>query len=231
MLTSTIARCTPCVERARRAHSSTLNVISHFIGSSTGSSHNHLHTIHGAPSLIRFSSSTSTCPSLSFSFYFFHSELYSELDNLIAMQNLRYSANKGSDDAYDVSASLTPSEARRHRRAVAHVVCMAQDRPDLDVAACTLSTTMARPRKGDEVLVKRVCRCIKGRPRCRRGSGVGGADRQWLGDMQSHSNVQLGRLAVSWYPPSLVSGPGSCRAHYWKSRTSHPRVVDFKRCM
>ena len=55
MLTSTIAWCTPCVERARRAHSSTLGVISHLIGSSSESFHNHLHTIHGAPSLTRLS--------------------------------------------------------------------------------------------------------------------------------------------------------------------------------
>ena len=34
-------------------------------------------------------------------------ELHTELDNLIAMQNLRTSANKGSNDAYDVSVSLT----------------------------------------------------------------------------------------------------------------------------
>ena len=66
MLTSTIAWCTPCVERARRAHSSTLDVISHLFGSSSESFHNHLHTIHGAPSLTRFSLSTSTCSSLSF---------------------------------------------------------------------------------------------------------------------------------------------------------------------
>ena len=36
-----------------------------------------------------------------------HFELHTELDNLIAMQNLRNSANKGSNDAYDVSVSLT----------------------------------------------------------------------------------------------------------------------------
>ena len=48
-------------------------------------------------------------PVFFFSFHLLHCELYSELDNLIAMQNLRYSANKGSDDAYDVSASLTES--------------------------------------------------------------------------------------------------------------------------
>ena len=36
-----------------------------------------------------------------------HFEQHTELDNLIAMQNLRTSANKGSNDAYDVSISLT----------------------------------------------------------------------------------------------------------------------------
>ena len=45
-----------------------------------------------------------------FSFHLLHCELYSELDNLIAMESLCYSANKGSDDAYDVSTSLTGYE-------------------------------------------------------------------------------------------------------------------------
>ena len=38
-----------------------------------------------------------------------HFEQHTELDNLIAMQNLRTSA-KGSNDAYDVSSSLTGYE-------------------------------------------------------------------------------------------------------------------------
>ena len=41
-------------------------------------------------------------PVFFFSFHLLHFELHTELDNLIAMQNLRNSANKGSDDAYDV---------------------------------------------------------------------------------------------------------------------------------
>ena len=55
------------------------------------------------------SSSTSICPSPSSPFFFplLHFELHTELDNLIAMQNLHNSANKGSDDAYDVHTSLT----------------------------------------------------------------------------------------------------------------------------
>ena len=39
-----------------------------------------------------------------------HFEQHTELDNLIAMQNLRTSANKGSNDAYDVHTSLTGYE-------------------------------------------------------------------------------------------------------------------------
>ena len=40
-----------------------------------------------------------------------------------------------------------------------------RDRPDLDVVACILAKTMAHPKIGDEWLVKRVCRYVKGWPR------------------------------------------------------------------
>ena len=107
---TTRATCTS-PERARRAHSFTLDVVSHLIGSSPESFHIH-----------PWSSSWRTLFDLlhpfyfylflpvSFSFHLLHSELYPELDNPIAMQNLRYSANKRSDDAYDVSSSLTGYE-------------------------------------------------------------------------------------------------------------------------
>ena len=111
MLTSTIAWCTPCVERARKAHSFTLDVVSHFFGSRSESCHKHLHShIHGRT---LFDSPLPFYFYLFFpvfSFYLLHSELYPELDNLIAMQNLRTSANKGSNDAYDVLTSLTGYE-------------------------------------------------------------------------------------------------------------------------
>ena len=45
-----------------------------------------------------------------FSFHLLHCELHTELDNLIAMQNLRYSANKGSVNTHDVSVSLAGYE-------------------------------------------------------------------------------------------------------------------------
>ena len=43
---------------------------------------------------------------LSLFFPLMHFEQHTELDNLIAMQNLRTSANEESNDAYDVSVSL-----------------------------------------------------------------------------------------------------------------------------
>ena len=107
MLTSTIAWCTPCVERARRAHSFTLDVVSHLIGSSPESCHNHLHS---HPWRTLFDSLLPFYFHLFFpvfSFYLLHSELYPELDNPIVMESLCYSANKESEDAYDVSTSLT----------------------------------------------------------------------------------------------------------------------------
>ena len=45
-----------------------------------------------------------------------HFEQHTELDNLIAMQNLRTSANKESNDAYDVSVSLTSGDSGRNSR-------------------------------------------------------------------------------------------------------------------
>ena len=54
---------------------------------------------------------------LSLFFPLMHFEEHTELDNLIAMQNLRTSANKGSNDAYDVSVSLTERAIRSQRNA------------------------------------------------------------------------------------------------------------------
>ena len=64
--------------------------------------------IHGRTSLSRLSSFYfHLFFPVFFSFHLLHSEQYPELDNLIVMESLCYSANKGSDDAYDVSTSLT----------------------------------------------------------------------------------------------------------------------------
>ena len=108
MLTSTIAWCTPCVERARRAHSFTLDVVSHLVAQDLSLAISHLHSHPWAHFL------DSPLPFYFylffpvFSFYLLHSELYPELDNLIVMESLCYS----SDDAYDVSTSLKGYEPK-----------------------------------------------------------------------------------------------------------------------
>ena len=66
MLTSTIAWCTLCVERARRAHSFTLDVVAHLTAQDLSLVINISIVIHGRTSLTRLSLSTSTCFSLSF---------------------------------------------------------------------------------------------------------------------------------------------------------------------
>ena len=88
ILTSTIAWCTPCVERARWAHSFTLDVVSHLIGSSPESFHIHpwsssWRTLFDSFLLFYFYLFLPV-----FSFYFLHSELYPELDNPIVMESL-----------------------------------------------------------------------------------------------------------------------------------------------
>ena len=70
-------------------------------------------------------------PVFFFSFHLLHCELYSELDNLIAMQNLRFSANKGSD-AYDVSVSLTkPIQRVKFTKAIARHTKSRDQNPSL----------------------------------------------------------------------------------------------------
>ena len=52
---------------------------------------------------------------------------------------------------------LEPDEARRYRAAAARLNFLAQDRPDLCVASCVASTTMANPVRGSWASLKRVC--------------------------------------------------------------------------
>ena len=52
---------------------------------------------------------------------------------------------------------MDAKSARLYRGAVARVVYLVQDRPDLEVVACEMAKTMAHPRVGDEALIKKVC--------------------------------------------------------------------------
>ena len=53
---------------------------------------------------------------------------------------------------------LGPEDASAFRSWAARINYVAQDRPDLSLAACVLASKMARPLLGDDALVKRVVR-------------------------------------------------------------------------
>jgi hypothetical protein len=100
---------------------------------------------------------------------------------------------------------MESSEGTRYRRAVARVNYLAQDRPDLSVAASVLSRSMAKPMVGDEVRLKRVLRYLKSHPSCRLEYKWQEApkaitlltDSDWAGDVQTRRSttgmvIQLG---------------------------------------
>ena len=60
---------------------------------------------------------------------------------------------------------MEPADAKRFRGSVARLNYLAQDRPDLSLASCVLSTKMGNPMVGDEVGMKRVLRYLQGHPR------------------------------------------------------------------
>ena len=59
---------------------------------------------------------------------------------------------------------MSPQDARRFRKAAATINYLAQDRPDLGVASSFCARSMANPRVGDEVRIKRCIRYLKGKP-------------------------------------------------------------------
>ena len=73
------------------------------------------------------------------------------------------------DDRMKMEAQLEvlpQGAARLYRRGTALAVYMSQDRPDLSAAACELATRMQDPTEYDWERLKRLCRSVKGCPRC-----------------------------------------------------------------
>ena len=118
---------------------------------------------------------------------------------------------------------MPPSDVRRCRSAVARVVPMAQDRPDLDVVASTFTNTMAHPKIGDDWLVKRVFGYIKSRPQYAQSCEYQGeaqelvvqTDSNWVSCKVTRQSYS-GGLGVSVSPPSssLVQGSSPCRSQH-----------------
>ena len=61
---------------------------------------------------------------------------------------------------------MEPRQATLYRRGAAKANYISQDRPDISYASKELSRSMARPRVGDEVPLKRLARYLQKYPRC-----------------------------------------------------------------
>jgi hypothetical protein len=111
---------------------------------------------------------------------------------------------KDGADKIGVGDELPEDEAKRARRAIARINYMAQDRPDLSVAARLLSQHMAVPREGVVPGIKRVIRYIQKYPR---GVSYIGkhydtpilhvwTDSDWAGDLESRRSCSGGSLQL-----------------------------------
>ena len=65
---------------------------------------------------------------------------------------------QGDEARTDNSVDMSAGDATLFRRAAARVNYLSQDRPDLNVASRLLAMRMANPKKGDELILKRVLR-------------------------------------------------------------------------
>ncbi len=60
---------------------------------------------------------------------------------------------------------MSPADATLYRRAAARINYVALDRPDLSFASRVASSRMSNPMEGDDQVIKRIIRYLKGKPR------------------------------------------------------------------
>ena len=58
--------------------------------------------------------------------------------------------------------AMSPADATLYRRAAARINYVALDRPDLSFASRVASSSMSDPKEGDDLLIKRIIRYLKG---------------------------------------------------------------------
>ena len=113
---------------------------------------------------------------------------------------------KNGQDSFNNGEELHEEEARRARRAIARINCMAQDRPDISVAARVLSECMAGPREGVLLAIKRVIQYLRRYPRCiieidsdQQVTELDvWSDSDWAGDVETRKSCSGGSLQLGW---------------------------------
>ena len=119
---------------------------------------------------------------------------------------------KNGQDSLNNGEELHEEEARRARRAIARINSMAQDSPDISVAARVLSQCMAGPREGVLPAIKRVIRYLRRYPRCiieidsdQQVTELDvWTDSDWAGDVETRKSCSCGSLQL-----------GTSTIHYW----------------
>ena len=61
--------------------------------------------------------------------------------------------------------AMSPADATLYRRAAARSNYVALDRPDLSFASRVASSKMSDPQEGEDQMIKRIIRYLKGKPR------------------------------------------------------------------
>ena len=107
---------------------------------------------------------------------------------------------------------LSSAEATLYRRAAARINFIALDRPDRSFASRVASSHMSCPKEGDDLLIKRIIRFLKGKPRVairykfqEETEGITVfTDSDWAGDqatrkITSWGVVCTGQHTISWW--------------------------------
>ena len=107
---------------------------------------------------------------------------------------------------------MGPADATLYRRAAARINYVALDRPDLSFASRVASSCMSNPKEGDEAIIKRIIRYLKGKPRVairyqfqEETEGIiVYTDSDWAGDPSSRKStsggvVCRGHHTLSWW--------------------------------
>ena len=107
---------------------------------------------------------------------------------------------------------MSSSDATLYRRAAARINYIALDRPDLSFASRVASSSMSSPKEGDDQIIKRIIRYLKGKPRVAikyqfQSESEGNTvftDSDWAGDKTIRKStsggvVCRGKHTISWW--------------------------------
>ncbi len=114
--------------------------------------------------------------------------------------------------AQDEAKYLSSADATLYRRAAARIHYVALDRPDLSFASRIASILMSCPKEGDDQLIKRIIRYLKGKPRVafryqfqeESGGITVCTNSDWAGDTVTRKSTSGGEVCrgshtISWW--------------------------------